>query len=84
MKKLFLARDKNGELNLYGNEPPMRNFDRWTTFSSDTFCVRIGNISQYEKDFPSITWEDKKPTEVMLVPCSSTIPTIKMKTFTTK
>lgn len=73
MDKLFLARDKNGELNLYVNTPPIKGYDIWHGHSLGVSCT----ISQSLKDFPGITWEDKKPTEVMLVPCSSTIPTFK-------
>ena len=57
----WIARDKDGELWLYGSKP-YKNDERgiWNSY-------RIPSRRIYPERFASVTWEDEEPTKVKLV-----------------
>ena len=56
--KVWLARDKDGELYAYAINRPIKILNCW--FSS--FSGYLGK----SKKFPSVTWEDDEPTEAYI------------------
>ena len=63
VKKLYVARDKDGDLYLYLGGKPVKCYyngklERWASGDSD---CRISNNM-----FPDVKWEDEEPTEVTL------------------
>lgn len=55
--KLYVARDKNGSLYLYGNKPKKHSII-WTN---------LGFVERLDSNlFPEVKWEDEEPTEVEL------------------
>ena len=56
-EKVWLARDKNGELWLY-QSIPNRDADEWFCKAS---CCKIDSSK-----FPSVKWEDDEPTEAYI------------------
>lgn len=58
MNNLWIARDKNGFLRLFGEEPyKNKKRDEWEPI--------IGSIWLNDSDFPEVTWENS-PIEVEL------------------
>lgn len=58
--ELYLARDKDGALNLY-NGKPFKGKKIWFETTEGDCC----GIDRSR--FPEVRWEDKEPTEVKLV-----------------
>lgn len=57
----WVARDKDGELWLYGSKP-FKNEERgiWNSY-------RIPSRRIYPERFASVTWEDEEPTKVRII-----------------
>lgn len=58
--KVYLARDKSGELCIYTGGKPHKCISCWAVMEPG--CS--GKISNYL--FPEVTWEDEEPTEVTI------------------
>lgn len=56
--KVWIARDKNGELNMYNVRPGKLHESWWGGFRNGTKCV--------VNYFPSVKWEDSEPTEAYI------------------
>lgn len=62
--KLWIARNKNGDLNLF-DEMPQRAFCWWLVDYADR--LRANDPIKLDKHlFPEVKWEDDEPTEVEL------------------
>jgi len=59
--KLWLARDKDGELIIHINKP-FKKLDYW---KSDDDCMAIPDTIE---NLPEIKWSDDVPIEVKMVP----------------
>lgn len=59
--KLYIARDKNGDLNLYKYFPPNKNEENTEWIGKIFFGIDDEDL------FPEVKWEDEEPTEVELV-----------------
>lgn len=62
--KLWIARDKNGDLSLF-DEMPIRTFKRWSVDCADSL-MESHPIELDKHLFPEVKWEDDEPTEVEL------------------
>lgn len=58
---MWTARDKNGELYMYGSKPARKSISCWHPVITNDIIKINPNL------FPNIKWEDKEPTEVELV-----------------
>lgn len=61
-KPWYIARDKNGDLYLYSRKPiKYIEEESWYTQPGESISIYLEN-----NEFPSVKWEDDKPTEVEL------------------
>ena len=61
--KVWIARDKDGELNVYCSRP-IKDTVAWRYSEKDWGAVEIG-LERYK--FPSVKWEDDEPTEAYII-----------------
>ena len=57
--KAFIARDSDGRLFLYSQNPPIKETTQWMTLD------RLNSIFTIDGGlFPEVKWEDEEPTEI--------------------
>ena len=61
--KVWIARDKDGELRLYFSRP-LKDVIAWRYSDEEWGTIEIG-LERYK--FPSVKWEDKEPTEAYII-----------------
>lgn len=60
---MYVARDKNGDLCLFTEQPVKIEIDAfWQPLKNSPDWIRLDS-----ELFPEVTWEDEEPTEVELV-----------------
>lgn len=60
--RMWVARDKNDKLYVYRNKP-IKSVDEWKLSYENG---KIHTLSISNELFPSVKWEDKEPTRVVL------------------
>lgn len=60
--RMWVARDKNNKLYVYQNKP-IKSVDEWKLSYGNG---KIHMLSISNELFPSVKWEDKEPTRVVL------------------
>lgn len=60
--RMWVARDKNNKLYVYRNKP-IKSVDEWKLSYGNG---KIYMLSISNELFPSVKWEDKEPTRVVL------------------
>lgn len=61
--KVWIARDKDGELKVYFSRP-IKDTIAWRYSEKDWGAIEIG-LERYK--FPSVKWKDKEPTEAYII-----------------